>query len=55
MMGPNQNVPLCGDETCESPGCRQEAIDAWNERMVYEAKRLVRPWAVTPEEEERWR
>jgi hypothetical protein len=36
--------PLCGDPTCEGPGCRQSAIDAWYERMEDEAKAIVQGW-----------
>ena len=33
--------PLCGDPTCEGPGCRQSAIDAWYERQEKAARDLV--------------
>jgi hypothetical protein len=32
---------LCGDPTCESPSCRQSAIDAWFERQEQEAREIV--------------
>jgi len=36
-----ESVPLCGDPTCEGPGCRQSSIDAWNQRQWDDAGRLV--------------
>lgn len=33
--------PLCGDPTCEGPGCRQSSIDAWHQRQWDEAGELV--------------
>lgn len=47
-------TPLCGDVDCECPGCQPQAIRDWYDRQKYEAKKLVRPWAVTPEEERRF-
>lgn len=38
----NDDKPLCGDETCEGPGCRQSALDAYYERQEAEAKAIVR-------------
>lgn len=38
---PNTEVPLCGDPTCEGPGCRQSSIDRWMERQVAEARAIV--------------
>lgn len=42
--------PLCGDPTCEGPGCRQSAIDAWHQRQQDDARRLVRSVLGLPEE-----
>ncbi len=36
--------PLCGDPTCESYGCTQEAIDAWFARQQEEARQVVWAW-----------
>jgi hypothetical protein len=33
---------LCGDPTCESSGCSQEAIDAWNAARQEDARIIVR-------------
>jgi hypothetical protein len=34
-------APLCGDPTCEGPGCRQSAIDDWEGRMQRYARDIV--------------
>lgn len=34
-------TPLCGDATCEEPGCTQEAIDAWHQRQWDDAGEFV--------------
>lgn len=39
--GEGRVKPLCGDETCESPGCTQEALDVWVERQWEDAGRIV--------------
>lgn len=33
---------LCGDPTCESPSCTQEAIDNWNRQQEENARVIVR-------------
>lgn len=33
---------LCGDPTCEGPGCESEAIDAWEARQQADARAIVR-------------
>lgn len=33
---------LCGDPTCDSYGCSQEAIDAWNQARERDARLIVR-------------
>jgi len=55
----SDDIALCGDPTCESPSCRQSAINAWKEREEQEARDIVRtlltgirPDASTQEEEE---
>ena len=35
-------LALCGDPTCESYGCTQEAIDAWHQRQEDDARAIVR-------------
>lgn len=42
--------PICGDPTCEGPGCRQSSIDAWYERQEREARELVRSLLGLPKE-----
>lgn len=37
-----EDIALCGDPTCESPGCRQSAIDAWDAQMQENARIVVR-------------
>lgn len=32
---------LCGDPTCQSYGCTQEAIDAWQQRQWHDAGRIA--------------
>lgn len=39
---PDPDPPLCGDPTCQGPGCRQSSIDAWDRRMEEEAKAILR-------------
>lgn len=41
-MSSEADIALCGDPTCESPSCRQSAIDAWHERQEQEARDIVR-------------
>lgn len=38
---PGEDAPLCGDPTCEGPGCRQSSIDAWYRRQWDEAGAIV--------------
>lgn len=33
---------LCGDSTCDSYGCSQQALDAWHQRQQDEARFIVR-------------
>lgn len=35
-------APLCGDPTCESFGCTQAAIDAWQADRDADAEEIVR-------------
>lgn len=44
-------VPLCGDLTCESYGCTQAALDAWNDQMQANARAAVRHAMGLPAEE----
>lgn len=44
---------LCGDETCDGPGCQQEAIDAWYARLEADARYVVRSALGLPVEVER--
>lgn len=37
----NNATRLCGDPTCQSDGCTQEAIDRWNARQDAAAHRAV--------------
>jgi hypothetical protein len=43
--------PLCGDPTCESPGCTQEAIDAYLQRQQDAAREYFESLA-RPEEKQ---
>lgn len=43
------SAPLCGDPTCESYGCTQEAIDAWYVQMDENARSIVRQALDLPE------
>lgn len=38
--GVSEDVPLCGDLTCESPSCRQAAIDAYDEMRAADLRAL---------------
>lgn len=45
-MATGSPTPMCGDATCDNPGCGAPAIDRWTLNRVADAKVLVRPWAV---------
>lgn len=40
---------LCGDPTCNSYGCSQEALDAFHERQEEDAREIVRAALGLPE------
>lgn len=33
---------ICGDPTCQGPGCQSEALDAWEAQLQEEARAIVR-------------
>lgn len=45
----SDDIALCGDETCEGPGCRQSALDAYYEWQEAEARAIVRSLLGLPE------
>jgi hypothetical protein len=47
----DNDPPLCGDPTCEGPGCRQSALDAYYDRQEADARAFVRAALGLPIEE----
>ena len=35
-------MQMCGDETCESPSCSSDALDAYFQRQEQDARDIVR-------------
>lgn len=42
MDDDDKDIALCGDETCESPSCKQSAVDAYYARADEAARVYVR-------------